>query len=151
MSRSIIAAIKDPFDLARYLSAQEPVYDQALLDLKSGRCQIKWMWYIFPHIVELVYSETSGKYTLRSLGEAEAYLAHPVLGKRLHECAEVVLGVEDKSASELLISPNNHRFYRSMTLFAQAAGPNSVFARVLEGYFSGVQNVEELEGPFEYV
>ena len=81
------------------------------MELRSGRIRTKWMWYTFPHIVELIYSETSRKHSLTSQEEAQAYLAHPVLGKRLHECAEAVLVVEDKSASAIFGSPDDFRLY----------------------------------------
>ena len=135
----------DPFHLARFTKAQEPVYSEVLAELRAGRKRTHWMWYVFPQIAGLAYSETSKYYAIQSLEEARAYLNHPVLGARLRECAEAVLAAKGRSAAAIFGSPDDVKLHSSMTLFAQAAGldqgdgsePASVFVRVLEKYFGG--------------
>lgn len=102
------------------------------------------MWYVFPQIAGLGYSETSKYYAIQSLEEASAYRDHAVLGARLRECAEAVLAVEGKSALGIFGSPDDVKLHSSMTLFAQVDGRESVFARVLEKYFGGKQDSETL-------
>ncbi len=135
---------ENPFNLSRFTTAQSPVYAQVLSELTAGRKQTHWMWYVFPQIAGLGYSETSKFYAIQSLEEASAYLDHVVLGTRLRECAEAVLAVEDKSALGIFGSPDDVKLHSSMTLFAQVDEPGSVFARVLEKYFSGKRDSETL-------
>lgn len=135
---------EDPFNLARFTVAQENVYPSALSELRSGRKRTHWMWFIFPQIAGLGYSATSQYFAIQSLEEAQNYLNHPVLGARLRECAEAVLAVEGRSASEIFGSPDDRKLQSSMTLFAQAADPGSVFARVLGKYFHGEQDAQTL-------
>ncbi|BDI33890.1 hypothetical protein CCAX7_59410 [Capsulimonas corticalis] len=135
---------EDPFNLGRFTVAQESVYDDALSELKQGRKRTHWMWYIFPQIAGLGYSATSKQYAIHGLEEARAYLDHPELGENLRECAEAVLAVEDRSASQIFGSPDDVKLQSSMTLFAQADGPDSVFTRVLEKYFGGQTDSETL-------
>ena len=91
----IFSSTADPYDLARFVRAQEPVYDQAMSEIRSGRKQSHWMWFIFPQFNGLGSSATSRLYAITSVAEAEAYLAHPVLGVRLQESVQAVLGVEE--------------------------------------------------------
>ena len=135
----------DPFDLERFLSAQRPVYGTALAELRAGRKRTHWMWFVFPQVLGLGHSATSTHYAIRSLEEARRYLDHPVLGARLVECAEAILGVEGRSASEIFGYPDDLRLRSSMTLFAEAAGPDSVFVRVLEKYHGGRRDPRTLE------
>jgi len=135
---------EDPFHLARFVSAQEGVYATALSELRSGRKRTHWMWFVFPQVSGLGYSATSQRYAIHGLDEARAYLNHPVLGARLRECAEAVLAVEGRSASEIFGPPDDVKLRSSMTLFAQADGPDSVFAQVLVRYFGGEQDAETL-------
>ena len=135
---------KDPFDLARFLKAQEAVYPAALSELKSGRKRTHWMWYIFPQIAGLGTSATSRHYAIQSLREAQSFLAHPVLGSRLRECAEAILAVEGRSASEIFGFPDDRKLQSSLTLFASAAGEDSIFTRLLEKYFGGTQDSETM-------
>lgn len=133
----------DPFDLARFLTAQEAVYTTALRELKKGQKRTHWMWYIFPQAAGLGRSATTQKYAVTGLAEARAYLAHPLLGARLRECTDAVLAVEDRSASAIFGFPDDLKLHSSWTLF-DAAAPNSVFAQGLEQYFGGIRDAETL-------
>src|SRR3954453_5628360 len=97
----------DPHDLGRFVDAQRGDYERALAEIRGGRKRSHWMWYIFPQYDGLGSSSTARKYAIKSVAEAEAYLRHPVLGPRLVECAEAVVGVEGKSAHEIFGSPDD--------------------------------------------
>jgi uncharacterized protein (DUF1810 family) len=127
----------DPYDLDRFVRAQESDYERALAEIRSGRKRSHWMWYVFPQYEGLGSSPTSRRYAIRSRAEAEAYLRHPVLGPRLAECAEAVLGVRGKSASEIFGSPDDLKLRSCATLFACVAPAGSVFERLLERHFPG--------------
>jgi uncharacterized protein (DUF1810 family) len=127
----------DPYDLERFLQAQEEDYEQALSEITRGRKGSHWMWYIFPQFEGLGFSPTSKRYSLRSVEEAEAYLAHPVLGPRLVECAEAVLRVEGVSAVEIFGSPDDMKLRSCATLFAGVSSEGSVFHRLIDRYFRG--------------
>jgi len=133
-----------PSDLTRFLHAQEGVYDRALAEIKVGRKQTHWMWFIFPQIRGLGRSDTARRYAIRDLAEAEAYLNHPILGPRLVECAEAVLAVTGRSAWEIFGSPDDLKLQSSATLFAQVAKPDSVFERLLVKYFRGERDAATL-------
>ncbi|HEX9116918.1 MAG TPA: DUF1810 domain-containing protein [Anaerolineae bacterium] len=134
----------DPFDLERFVSAQEGVYGGALAELRSGRKRTHWMWFVFPQIDGLGHSPISKHYAIKNLAEARAYLDHPVLGPRLRECADAVLAVRGHSAAELFGYPDDLKLKSSMTLFAQVAERGSAFGRVLEKYFGGEQDANTL-------
>jgi uncharacterized protein (DUF1810 family) len=125
----------DPFDLNRFTGAQEEIYDRALAELRAGRKQTHWMWFVFPQIKGLGSSATSRRYAIGSLEEARQYLEHPMLGPRLRECSEAVLAVEGRSAWEIFGSPDDLKLRSSMTLFGLVT--HSVFDRVLDKYFRG--------------
>ena len=127
----------DPYDLERFLQAQEEDYEQALSEITRGRKGSHWMWYIFPQFEGLGFSPTSRRYSLKSVAEAEAYLAHPVLGPRLVECAEALLRVEGVSAVEIFGSPDDMKLRSCATLFAGVSSEGSVFHRVIDKYFDG--------------
>ena len=127
----------DPFDLQRFVDAQAPVYDEVRRELKVGRKQSHWMWFIFPQIAGLGQSPMSIRFAIASLDEAKAYLAHPVLGARIRECATLALDVEAKTAREIFGSVDEMKFRSSMTLFARAAPDEAAFQRCLEKYFAG--------------
>ena len=127
----------DPYDLNRFLSAQEGVYTRALAELKDGQKRTHWMWYIFPQIDGLGYSPTAKFYAIKSREEARQYLNHPVLGKRLLECTEAVLAGKGRSVSEIFGYPDDLKFKSSMTLFEKTAGPGSVFSSALDRYCHG--------------
>jgi uncharacterized protein (DUF1810 family) len=124
-------------DLSRFVSAQAAVYPEALAELKEGRKRTHWMWNVFPQIAGLGVSPTARRYAIRSLDEARAYLAHPVLGPRLEECARAVLGVDGKTAEDIFGYPDDLKLRSSMTLFARAANDPGVFQAVLDRYYDG--------------
>src|SRR5690349_3229374 len=124
----------DPHDLNRFVQAQENVYEQALGEIRRGDKQSHWMWYIFPQFDGLGFSPTSKFYSIKSVAEAEAYLAHPVLGPRLIECVEAALGVERRTALEIFGSPDDMKLKSCATLFASVSPAGSVFERLLEKY-----------------
>lgn len=128
----------DPFALRRFETAQAPVYDAVLAELRSGYKRGHWMWFIFPQLAGLGRSETARFFAIRSLEEARAYLAHPVLGARLRECAALAAAAPAKKASDIFPYPDDLKFHSSMTLFAQAeAGSGGIFAACLQKYFGG--------------
>jgi uncharacterized protein (DUF1810 family) len=127
----------DPFDLERFVEAQARVYDEVRRELKAGRKESHWMWFIFPQIAGLGQSPMSIRFAIASLDEAEAYLAHPVLGPRLGECARLTLDVEGRTAREIFGSIDEMKFRSSMTLFAKAATDEDLFRRCLDKYFAG--------------
>ena len=127
----------DPFDLARFEQAQAPVFAQVMAELRAGRKRSHWMWFIFPQFRGLGFSAMSERYAIRSLDEARAYLAHPLLGPRLRECAAAVLDVEGRSAHEIFGSPDDLKLRSCATLFAEVAPPESEWARLLIKYFDG--------------
>jgi uncharacterized protein (DUF1810 family) len=130
----------DPFDLRRFVDAQDPIYDRVRAELRSGRKRSHWMWFVFPQIAGLGYSAMAQRYAISSLREAEAYLRHPVLGPRLRECARLVLDVPGKSAFEILGSPDDMKFRSCLTLFGRAAPEESLFRDSLEKYFGGEED-----------
>jgi uncharacterized protein (DUF1810 family) len=142
----------DPFDLDRFLTAQETDYGRALSEIKSGRKRSHWMWYIFPQIDGLAFSSTSKYYAIKSIEEAVAYLNHPVLGPRLRECAEAVVAVEGRSVAEIFGSPDDLKLRSCATLFAAVSQPDSVFDRIIVKYYHGqrddrtLRRLEELKG-----
>jgi uncharacterized protein (DUF1810 family) len=135
----------DPFNLQRFVSAQEEVYSRALEELKSGVKRTHWMWLIFPQIDGLGHSTTAKYYAIVNLEEARAYLNHPVLGERLLECAEAVSAIRGWTASEIFGYPDDVKLKSSMTLFASADETDSPFARVLHKYFQGERDVRTLQ------
>ncbi|HTG00239.1 MAG TPA: DUF1810 domain-containing protein [Nitrospirota bacterium] len=135
----------DPYDLKRFITAQEGVYDRVLEELHGGLKRSHWMWYIFPQIDGLGFSPTSRYYSIKSLDEARQYLAHPVLGARLKECADAVLSVRGASASDIFGYPDDMKLKSSMTLFAMAAEPHSVFEQILDKYYQGKRDVMTIQ------
>ena len=117
----------DPFDLARFTSAQEGVYTRALAEIRNGDKRSHWMWFIFPQIDGLGFSSTAKHYAIKSPDEARQYLAHPLLGARLLECAEAVLAVEKRSASDIFGSPDDLKLKSCMTLFESVGGQYPIF------------------------
>ena len=138
-------AADDPFDLQRFVAAQAPVYDRVRTELKNGRKQSHWMWFIFPQIAGLGHSAMAQRYAISSLHEAEAYLQHPVLGPRLLECTKLVTQVTGKTIHEILSSPDDMKFRSCMTLFEQAATDKQPFVDALEKYFDGERDGLTLE------
>jgi uncharacterized protein (DUF1810 family) len=130
----------DPFDLDRFVQAQEGDYDRALAEVRAGRKRSHWMWYVFPQFAGLGFSPMSERYAIRSRAEAEAYLRHPVLGPRLVEICEAALAVEGRSAFDVFGSPDDLKLKSCATLFAAVSPPGSVFERVLDKYFGRVRD-----------
>jgi uncharacterized protein (DUF1810 family) len=131
---------EDRFDLSRFVSAQESVFETALRELRSGQKQSHWMWFIFPQLDGLGSSAMAKKYALRSLDEAGAFLSHPLLGPRLLECCRALLSVEGKSASEIMGYPDDMKLSSSMTLFSLLESSPPEFRDVLIKFFQGNQD-----------
>jgi uncharacterized protein (DUF1810 family) len=136
---------EDPFDLRRFVEAQAPVYEQVRAEMRAGRKQTHWMWFIFPQIRGLGRSAISQHYAIGSREEAVAYLRHPVLGPRLAECTRLVNAVQGSTAHAIFGSPDDMKFHSCMTLFAAVAEPESVFQEALARYFGGRPDNATLE------
>jgi len=136
--------LKDPFDLNRFLEAQERDFEVALSEIKAGQKRSHWMWYVFPQIDGLGFSAMSRRYAIKSLAEAEAYLAHPILGPRLKEIVETALQIEGRTANQIFGSPDDMKLLSSATLFAAASPPGSVFERLIAKYFDGKRDEKTL-------
>src|SRR4051812_11031525 len=134
----------DPYNLDRFVQAQQEDYEQALSEIRGGRKRSHWIWYIFPQIDGLAFSSTSKFYAIKSIEEAKAYLAHPILGPRLVQCAEAALAVEGRTAEQIFGSPDDLKLRSSATLFAQVLPPGSVFQRLLDRYFDGAPDARTL-------
>jgi uncharacterized protein (DUF1810 family) len=128
----------DPFDLDRFVRAQDRTYDRALAEVRAGRKRSHWMWFIFPQLQGLGASAMSDRYAIRDLAEARAYLGHPVLGPRLVEISEVALSVEGSSARRIFGYPDDLKLRSCATLFSEASEQPSVFHRLLDRFYDGV-------------
>ena len=137
-------ATDDPYDLQRFVTAQDAggTYQHALAELRAGRKISHWMWFVFPQIAGLGLSAISRRYAIASLAEARAYLAHPVLGRRLVECAEAVATSSAESAEAIFGAVDAMKLRSSMTLFHRADPAEAVFGEVLDRYFGGVLDPE---------
>jgi uncharacterized protein (DUF1810 family) len=129
-----------PFDLERFVSAQQGVYEGALRELRQGRKTGHWIWFIFPQLAGLGRSEMSRSYGIESLAEARAYLEHPVLGPRLRECVGALLATSDLTAQEIFGSLDAMKVRSSMTLFHRATPEERMFAEVLERFYGGASD-----------
>jgi uncharacterized protein (DUF1810 family) len=129
--------MEDPYNLQRFVDAQAPVIEQVLRELRAGHKNSHWMWFIFPQLRGLGRSPVAVKYALASRKEAEAYLQHKVLGRRLRDCTRLVNLVEGKSISEIFGYPDDLKFHSSMTLFASVASDKRIFSDALGKYFAG--------------
>ena len=125
------------FDLDRFVNAQDPVYSDILAELRTGRKRTHWMWFVFPQIAGLGQSEMARKYAISSSDEAAAYLAHPVLGARLRECARLVATHREMDIGAIFDGPDDLKFHSSMTLFADVAPDEAVFQGCLDQFFDG--------------
>jgi uncharacterized protein (DUF1810 family) len=132
-------------DLARFVDAQQDVHERALAELRAGRKRSHWMWFVFPQIAGLGLSATAQRYAIAGLAEAREYLAHPVLGPRLVESAETLLGVEGRTAEQIFGYPDDLKLRSSMTLFAHAAEDPAVFRAVLDRYYDGEDDPATLQ------
>jgi uncharacterized protein (DUF1810 family) len=127
------------FDLQRFVEAQAGgIHERAVAELRSGRKQSHWMWFVFPQMMGLGHSALATRYGITGIDEARAYLAHPVLGAHLQECAATLEALDPRhSAFDIFRSPDDLKLRSSLTLFAQVAGPGSIFERLLGKYFNG--------------
>ena len=135
----------DPFNLQRFLDAQARNYAQAIEELRAGRKASHWMWYVFPQIAGLGSSAMAQTYAIGSLGEARAYLEHPLLGERLRDCVRAVLAAQGRSARQVFGSPDDRKFRSSLTLFREAAPGEPLFQAALDAYFAGEPDAATLE------
>ena len=131
--------------LNRFLEAQNHTYLKALAEIKNGRKESHWMWYIFPQVKGLGYSEMASYFGISGLDEATAYLKHPVLRKHLIEITNALLDIYDKSAADIFGSPDDLKLRSSMTLFANAENTDAAFIAVLDKYFNGKPDVRTLD------
>lgn len=127
----------DPYNLQRFVDAQELIYEEVCSELRDGYKVGHWMWFVFPQIKGLGYSYMANKFAISSRKEAEAYLEHPLLGSRLRECTRLVTLVEGRTADEIFGYTDSLKFRSSMTLFAHAATDSAVFKDALQKYFGG--------------
>jgi uncharacterized protein (DUF1810 family) len=130
----------DPYDLTRYVQAQDPLFTRVCAELAAGHKESHWMWFIFPQLKGLGSSSMAERYAIGSLEEARAYLAHPLLGERLRRCTQLVNRVDGRTAQAIFGHPDYLKFRSCMTLFAAAAGEaddNRVFSEALARYFAG--------------
>ena len=134
----------DPFDLERFVGAQSPVYERVLAELRRGRKQSHWMWFIFPQLAGLGHSAMAQRFAIASTEEARAYLAHGLLGPRLRECTALVNAVEGRTISEILGSPDDLKFCSSMTLFAAVSGETE-FSSAIAKYCGGTRDRRTLD------
>jgi uncharacterized protein (DUF1810 family) len=123
--------------LKRFLDAQEANYSDALTEIKRGKKQTHWMWYVFPQIAGLGFSETAKYYSIHDLTEANAYLAHPLLKKRLIDISHAMLAIDGKTANQVLGSPDDMKLKSSMTLFGSLPNTDPVFQAVLDKFYNG--------------
>ncbi|OMC29876.1 DUF1810 domain-containing protein [Mycobacterium colombiense] len=135
----------DPFDLKRFVDAQEPVYGDVVDELRAGRKRSHWMWFVFPQLRGLGGSAMAARFGIASLEEAGAYLRHELLGPRLRECARLVTAVQGRSIGQIFGSPDDLKLCSSMTLFARATDDNADFLAVLDKYYDGRQDRLTLE------
>jgi uncharacterized protein (DUF1810 family) len=133
------------FDLDRFLTAQEPVFETVLDELHAGAKQSHWMWFVFPQLKGLGRSPLALRFGISGIEEAGAYLAHPILGLRLRKCVEAVLGVPDRSLRQIFGSPDDLKFRSSMTLFALADGSELHFQKALDRYCGGIMDIRTVE------
>ena len=139
----------DPYDLARFIEAQNRSIDQVQKELQEGRKQSHWMWFIFPQLKGLGHSAMANRYGIASGKEAEAYLEHPTLGSRLRHCTSLVLSVQGRSIEQIFGDPDDLKFRSSMTLFASVDSESAIFKNALKKYFAGKPDqltIERLKG-----
>ncbi|MBV8935889.1 MAG: DUF1810 domain-containing protein [Alphaproteobacteria bacterium] len=129
--------MNDPYNLQRFVDAQNPVYDRVCAELRDGRKKSHWMWFVFPQIEGLGTSQMARKFAISSLAEAAAYLAHAILGSRLVECTKLVNLIEGRLIGQIFRYPDDLKFCSSMSLFARATAENQVFVNAVEKYFKG--------------
>ena len=150
VGKSLSSGTADPYDLQRFVDAQDGVYDTVLAELRAGRKRSHWIWFVFPQLAALGRSPTARRFGISSLGEAQAYLQHELLGARLRECARLVAAIDGRSADDIFGWPDNLKVRSSMTLFARAADDPDTradFIAVLDAFYDGAEDpltVEQL-------
>ncbi|MBV8803993.1 MAG: DUF1810 domain-containing protein [Sinobacteraceae bacterium] len=137
--------MNDPFNLQRFVKAQEPVFEQVTAELRTGYKVSHWMWFVFPQIRGLGSSRMAQAYAIASREEAVAYLQHPILGPRLRECTRLVNEVQGRPIEDIFGDPDFMKFRSSMTLFAHATSDNLVFLEALQKYYDGEQDESTVE------
>jgi uncharacterized protein (DUF1810 family) len=135
----------DPFDLRRFVSAQDPVIEDVLDELRAGQKASHWMWFMFPQIRGLGASAMAQRYALASAQEARAYHEHAVLGARLKACTRLVVEIEGRAVEQIFGYPDDLKFHSCMTLFAQVAPEEPIYRTALEKYFGGKPDPRALE------
>jgi uncharacterized protein (DUF1810 family) len=136
--------LEDPYNLLRFLEAQEPIYGQVCAELRAGRKRTHWMWFVFPQMRGLGRSSMAEEFGISSFQEAQAYAAHPVLGERLPECCGLLLQLESDDASAIFGFPDNLKLRSCMTLFARAAPDSAIYREVLAKFFGGEEDAATL-------
>lgn len=139
-----MTTVSDPYKLNRFLTAQLDDYSTALAELRRGRKESHWIWYIFPQVTGLGRSSIAEEYAIKSKEEGMAYLEHDVLGPRLRECAGTLLNHEDRNIEEIMGFPDDLKLRSSMTLFASLAAADSVFHQVLRIFYAGEMDAKTL-------
>jgi len=137
--------MNDRFELSRFIDAQGPVYSRVLEELRAGRKTSHWMWFVFPQVHGLGQSDMAQRFALSGAAEARAYLDHPVLGPRLKECVKTLLMHDDKSALQILGSPDDIKLRSCLTLFIAIAPEAPVFQQALDRFYSGQADGRTLE------
>lgn len=145
LNQPVTFTMNDPFDLARFVDAQSSVINEVLSELRNGCKKGHWMWFMFPQLKGLGSSWMANKYGISSRAEAEAFLAHPILGPRLIECTQLVIRVDDRSVEHIFGDVDALKFRSSMTLFSEVAQDCSVFKGAMEKYFGGRPDRRTLE------
>jgi uncharacterized protein (DUF1810 family) len=130
--------MNDPFELDRFVQAQEPVLAAVRRELRQGEKRSHWMWFVFPQLTGLGHSAMARRYAIASLEEARAYLDHPLLGPRLLECTGLANRIEGRSAEQVFGSPDDRKFQSSMTLFALARPGEASFRTALDRFYAGM-------------
>ncbi len=130
----------DPFELQRFVDAQEPLRQRVKAEMRAGRKSSHWMWFFFPQLRGLGKSDMAHRYGISSIEEARAYLAHPVLGPRLREACQLIHEVKGRSAYQIFGHPDDVKFRSCLTLFGRAATDDPVFSACLRKYFAGVED-----------
>ena len=137
--------MNDPYNLQRFTDAQQRNYKTALAEIKQGNKQSHWMWYVFPQIAGLGFSDMSKRYAIANLSEAEAYLQHPVLGTGLLDICNELLVLPGNNAHTIFGSPDDMKLQSSLTLFASVNKPNPLFQAVLNKFYNGAKDEKSLQ------
>lgn len=145
VDKSLSPRDADPFDLQRFVDAQERVYDTVVDELRNGAKRSHWIWFVFPQLRGLGRSPTAQRYGISSLDEARGYVAHEVLGPRLRECARLVAAIDGRSVDDIFGWPDNLKVRSSMTLFARATDDNAEFRAVLDNFYNGEDDPATVE------